>query len=252
MDEGFTQFAQYYVLDSLFHRNLVNPAQAALKNYRRIALNKDYEPMTTHADFFHSNRVYGINSYYKGATFLSQLSYIVGDDVFYPAMREYYYTWRYKHPTPDDFKRIMEKAADMDLDWYFTLWIGGTKTIDYSIAEVNESKKNTEVIVERIGQMPMPVELLVTLKDDSQQRFYIPLFNMRGEKSFSENSNTTACSSWPWTHPNYRLIIPIKKDNIKSIVLDPESRVADLDGTNNRYPAEDGSNAKIYFEGSTK
>ena len=75
---------------------------------------------------------------------------------------------------------------------------------------------------------------------------------MRGEKSFSENSNTTACSSWPWTHPNYRLIIPIKKDNIKSIVLDPESRVADLDGTNNRYPAEDGSNAKIYFEGSTK
>ncbi|MDE0771347.1 MAG: M1 family metallopeptidase [Salibacteraceae bacterium] len=252
MDEGFTQFAQYHVLDSLFHRRLTNPAAAALKNYRRIAIDKDYEPMSTHADYFHSNRVYGINSYYKGATFLSQLSYIVGDDIFFPAMREYYYTWRYKHPTPDDFKRVMEKAADMDLDWYFTLWIGGTKTIDYGIAEVNESKKNTEVIIERIGQMPMPTEMLVTLNDDSQQRFYIPLFNMRGEKNFSEKTNTTICSSWPWTHPNYRLIIPIKKDKIKSIVLDPEGRVADLDLSNDSYPESGDAKQKVYFEGKTK
>jgi hypothetical protein len=252
MDEGFTQFAQYHVLDSLFHRRLTNPAAAALKNYRRIAIDKDYEPMSTHADYFHSNRVYGINSYYKGATFLSQLSYIVGDDVFFPAMRKYYYTWRYKHPTPDDFKRIMEKAADMDLDWYFTHWIGGTKTIDYAISEVNESKKNTEVIIERIGQMPMPVELLVTLTDGSQQQFYIPLFNLRGEKKFTENSNTTICSTWPWTHPNYRLTIPIKKGDIKSMTLDPQERVADLDLTNNVYPMNEGVNEKIYYEGKTK
>ena len=252
MDEGFTQFAQYIVLDSLFHRRLTNPAAAALKNYRRIAVDKDYEPMTTHADYFHSNRVYGINSYYKGATFLSQLSYIVGDDVFFPAMRKYYYTWRYKHPTPDDFKRVMEKAADMDLDWYFTHWIGGTKTIDYAISEVNESKKNTEVIIERIGQMPMPVELLVTLTDGSQQQFYIPLFNLRGEKNFAENSNTTICSTWPWTHPNYRLTIPIKKGDIKSMTLDPQELVADLDLTNNVYPMGEGINEKIYYEGRTK
>ena len=252
MDEGFTQFAQYIVLDSLFHRRLTNPAAAALKNYRRIAVDKDYEPMTTHADYFHSNRVYGINSYYKGATFLSQLSYIVGDAVFFPAMRKYYYTWRYKHPTPGDFKRIMEKAADMDLDWYFTHWIGGTKTIDYAISEVNESKKNTKVIIERIGQMPMPVELLVTLTDGSQQQFYIPLFNLRGEKNFAENSNTTICSTWPWTHPNYRLTIPIKKGDIKSMTLDPQERVADLDLTNNVYPMNEGVNEKIYYEGKTK
>ncbi len=251
MDEGFTQFAQYYVLDSLFNRNLENPAIQAYKNYYRILKHPDYEPMTSHADFFHSNRVYGTNAYYKGATFLSQLLYIMGEDLFYEAMRTYYYTWRFKHPTPDDFKRVMEKAADMDLDWYFTNWIATSKTIDYSISEVTESKKNTEVVIERIGQMPMPVELLVTLNDGSTELYYIPLFNMRGSKSFNENDNATECSTWPWTHPNYKLTIPQKKSKIKSIELDPSMRVADIDKSNNKYPSANGSK-KIYFEGSVK
>ena len=250
MDEGFTQFAQYYVLDSLFNRNLINPAYPAYKNYFRILKHPDYEPMSSHADFFHSNRVYGTNAYYKGATFLSQLLYIVGEEVFYEAMRTYYYTWRFKHPTPDDFKRVMEKAADMDLDWYFTNWINTSKTIDYSISEVESNKKNTLITLERIGQMPMPVELEVTLKDDSKQLFYIPLFNMRGSKSFAASASVTECSNWPWTHPNYRLSIPIKLDDIKSMQLDPAQRVADIDAKNNAFPKAETQ--KVFFEGSVK
>lgn len=248
MDEGFTQFAQYYVLDSLFNRNLINPAIPAYKNYLRILTHPDYEPMTGHADFFHSNRIYGTNAYYKGATFLSQLLYIVGEDVFYEAMRTYYYTWRFKHPTPDDFKRVMEKASDMDLDWYFTNWIGTSKTIDYGIADVQEEKKNTIVTLERVGQMPMPVELEVTLTDGSSQLFYIPLFNMRGSKSFPKGVSATECSNWPWTHPNYRLSIPLKFKDIKSMRLDPMMRVADTNDKNDMYP-NTNAGSKIYFEG---
>ncbi len=251
MDEGFTQFAQYYVLDSLFNRKLINPAIPAYKNYKRILKHPDYEPMTGHADFFHSNRVYGINSYYKGATFLSQLLYIVGEEVFYEAMRKYYYTWRFKHPTPDDFKRIMEKASDMDLDWYFTNWIGSSKTIDYSISEVKEEKKSTVVYIERLGQMPMPVELEVTLTDGSKQLYYIPLFNMRGGKMFEKEKNVVRCSDWPWTHPNYRLNLPIKLKNIQSMQLDPNQRVADIESDNNTFPSAKTGDA-IFYEGEIK
>ena len=246
MDEGFTQFAQFIVLDSIFHRNRLNPVRGAYNTYLSIAEDPSAEPMTTHGDFYHKNRVYGINSYYKGSTFLQQLAYIVGDSTFYPAMREYYYTWRYKHPTPDDFKRIMEKASDVELDWYFNLFLQTNKTIDYAISELNSEGGKTKLTLERKGQMPMPLEFEVTDKDDVKTRYYIPLSIMRGVKNFTGLQSATTYTPWPWTHPFYTLELPIKMENIKGIELDPDQRVADTDNDNNIWPGY----GKVIFEGS--
>lgn len=246
MDEGFTQFAQYIVLDSIFNRNRLNPVNRAYDTYISLATNPKAEPLTTHADFYHHNRVYGINSYYKGATFLQQLAYIVGDSTFYPAMRKYYYTWRYKHPTPDDFKRIMESSSDLQLDWYFNLFLQTNKTIDYKISNLAEESSKTMLTLERIGELPMPVEIEVTTTDDKKQRFYIPLNIMRGSKNFKGLKESTPCKPWPWTHPIYSMELPIKKKDILKIDIDPDARVADVDLSNNEFPLE---KKEVIFEG---
>lgn len=234
MDEGFTQFAQYHVLDSLYKRNKLNPVQPAYQRYLSIATNPDAEPLSTHADFYHKNRIYGINSYYKGSVFLKQLEYIIGKDVFYDGMRNYYYNWRFKHPTPTDFKREMEKVSGMNLDWYFQQFLGTTKTIDYGIEEVIDNKKSTAVRITREGQMPMPVELAIELKNGETKYIYIPLKAMRGTKNVDTNVWKVQ-SPWPWTHPVYELQLSIKKDDIERIVLDPSSRVADINKRNNTW-----------------
>ena len=34
-------------------------------------------------------------------------------------MQEYYQKWKYKHPTPEDFRSVFEKNTNKDLTWYF-------------------------------------------------------------------------------------------------------------------------------------
>src|SRR5690606_34941108 len=91
------------------------------------------EPMTTHADHYNTNFAYGQNAYSKGAVFVEQLGYIVGDKTLDKILLEYYKEWRFKHPDPNDFIRVAEKVSGIKLDWYLEYWIRTTKVIDYGI-----------------------------------------------------------------------------------------------------------------------
>ena len=70
----------------------------------------------------------------------------------------------------------------MELGWYLTDWTQTTNTIDYGIKEVVAEGTGTKVRLERIGEMPMPLDLLVIGTDGSQQTYYIPLRMAYGEK----------------------------------------------------------------------
>ena len=55
MDEGFTSYAEYIVLDSIYHDHEVNPLEKVYKGYNYYAAQNWQEPMSTPADFFHTN-----------------------------------------------------------------------------------------------------------------------------------------------------------------------------------------------------
>jgi len=63
------------------------------------------------------------NSYQKGAWVLHMLRGLVGDSAFFRGVREYYRTFRDSSVTSDDFARVMQRAADRDLRWFFTQWL---------------------------------------------------------------------------------------------------------------------------------
>jgi hypothetical protein len=63
------------------------------------------------------------------------------------------------------------------VDWTQTL-----NTIDYGIKMVTENGEKTTVSLERIGLMPMPIDLLVEYTDGTMESFYIPLRQMHYEK----------------------------------------------------------------------
>ncbi len=237
MDEGFCTYAQYKTMDFLYDRNLLNPLYRQYGGYYRLAKSEYQEPLTTHADFYKLNYVYGTNAYNKGAVFVSQLAYIIGDKAFMEGMKNYYYQWRYKHPTPTDFKRVMEKVSGLELDWYFEQFVETVNTIDYGIKDVNKKGKSTEIVLSRNKEIPMPLDVFVKLKDGSVHWYNIPLRIMRGEKREDiYPMKMELLPDWPWVLPEYSFKIDIPFKLIEEIKIDPSGRLADIHQEDNVYP----------------
>ena len=238
MDEGFTSFAssmtKHHIRDQ---KSNVHPLAGTYKSYFALVRSGKEEPLTTHSDHYGSNAVYGASAYSKGAISLNQLCYIMSKDVFYSGLRRYYNEWKFKHPNVTDFKRIMEKHSGLELDWYFEYFINSTHHIDYSIRSVEGKEGTTQIVLERIGNMPMPIEIFVEYENGEKDVLYIPLSVMRGEKSKEiEQFGWSVYSDWPWTHPFYTLTIPVNLSDISFIEIDATQRMADVDRSNNVYP----------------
>ena len=241
MDEGFTTFAQNIVLDSLRKTRKTNPHQRSYDSYSRYVVNRDEEPLTTHADHYDYNASYGVASYSKGCVFLSQLEYILGEEAFATGLKRYYNQWKFKHPTPTDFKRVMEKTSGIELDWYFESWIGTSEQIDYSIASVVPAGSKTEIVLERIGGISMPLEVLVTSKS-KKEIFYIPVERMRASKKLVD---MTELKPWPWAFASYSFMVDAAFGDIESIQVDPNDKIADTDKNHNTFPK---SNSDTIFK----
>ena len=150
-------------------------------------------------------------------------------------MLRYFDTWKFKHPNVNDLIRVMEKESGLELDWYKEYMVYTTKTINYGIKEVKASGENTEITLERIGLMPMPVDLVITYRDGSKEMIYLPLVIMRGEKAAEQGAPTRVHSEdWPWTNLNKTLVLTKPFASIKSVEIDPSQRMADLERGNNK------------------
>ena len=234
MDEGFTSYASNLAMASIFQSNPA-PQRSSYGGYYRLVKSGLEEPMSTHADHYQTNSAYGAAAYSKGAVFLAQLGYVLGEDVRDRGMLRYWNTWKFKHPNVNDLIRVMEKESGLELDWYKEYFVNSTKTIDYSVKEVKASEEGTSITLERVGAMPMPVDVVITYKDGTKELVYLPLEMMRGEKKAEANAPSLVLSQdWPWTHPTYTISLKRAVDTIKSVEIDPSKRMADVQLENNK------------------
>ncbi len=235
IDEGFTIYLSALIMNELFNDGEEDPMVNRHQGYFNIVEAGIEEPMHIHADHYVRNAAYNVASYTKGAIFLHQLGYIVGDGVLKRGLKRFYEEWQFKHPDGRNFIRIMERESNMVLDWYYDYWVETTKTIDYGIKNVESIGENhTEITLERIGLMPMPIDLEVELTDGSIRHYYIPMRIMWGEKA-NENPDIERhiAEDWPWVFPEYSLQIDIPEAEIDRVEIDPSRRMADIDRKNN-------------------
>ena len=234
MDEGFTSYASNLAMASIFQTN-ASPHRGSYGGYYRLVKSGLEEPMSTHADHYQTNSAYGAAAYSKGAVFLAQLGYVIGEEVRDRAMLRYWNTWKFKHPNVNDLIRVMEKESGLELDWYKEYFVYTTKTIDYAVKEVKASEVGTSIILERIGAMPMPIDLVVTYKDGTKELVYLPLEIMRGDKKVETNfPKLVLTQDWPWVQPTLTINLKRAVDTIKSVEIDPSKRMADIQVENNK------------------
>jgi len=259
MDEGFTSFAESEVSDYYYATwaaqspylsagakagvaRMVERSKTQLpliqapsyQGYFGLAKSPYEEPMSTHSDHYNTNYAYSNDAYSKGATFLAQLGYIVGDSVRDKILLAYYNEWKFKHPNANDFIRVAEKVSGIQLQWYKEYWINSIKTIDYAVGNIDLVDGKTSINLKRIGKMPMPIDVVLTFKDGSQELHYIPSSLMFGEKPAESTIPRTVHAEWKWTHPDYSFTTTRSIKDLKSIEIDPTQRLADVNKTNNK------------------
>lgn len=264
MDEGFTQYAtdeisaHYYqnfadqspYISEAAKKAVVNQRESykrlpkhqasAYSSYIALAKSGVEEPLSTHADHFNNNYAYSTASYSKGAVFINQLGYIVGDQVRDQILLAYYDTWKYKHPNANDFIRVAEKVSGITLQWYKEYWVNSVKTIDYAVGDINTEDGRAVVEIKRVGYMPMPIDVLVTYKDGKEVLHHIPLdmmFGAKGDEGLIKNRKVHP--HWKWTHPVYAFPIEGNVRDIKSVEIDPTQRMADINRNNNKIVIPD-------------
>lgn len=262
MDEGFTTWAEgeasaYYAKNLLQKNPWLSAASKENEASRYKRLEDDFpawhsdsyngyfmmqklryeEPLSTYADHYLTNFGYEESAYSKGSVFLSQLGYIVSDKIRDKILLAYYHDWRFRHPDDNDFIRVAEKVSGMNLQWYRQYWIYSTKSIDYGIGDINEQDGKTYILIHRIGNMPMPLDVLLTFKDGSQELHYIPLDLMYGGKP-SETTNSKILrfveKEWRWVLRDYSFSTNRNINELRSIEIDPSGRMADINRANNK------------------
>ena len=138
--------------------------------------------------------------------------------------------WSFKHPKPNDFIRSAEKVSGLELDWYLLDWAQSTMTIDYSLNSVYGVDNKTKVVLKRIGQMGMPIDLRVVLNSGEVLDYNIPLTKMRGSKPLE---SSTLLGSWSWAKPFYEFWLNVDSSDISRIIIDPKNEMADINRENN-------------------
>ena len=234
LDEGFADFTSQESMAELFNNQIETSHEGSYASYFNLIARGIQEPMSVSGDYYLTTRAYNTAAYSMGTIFLNQLKYIIGHERFYTGMKQYYQAWKFRHPEPNDFVRIMEKVSGLQLKWYLNYWINTTKQIDYGIKSFIDSQGSTFITLERIGEIPMPIDLVITYTDGSQELYYIPTNETLGNKPVEDTAtHRLDLEAWPWVYPTYTLKIDRHPAEIKRVQIDPSKRMADVDSSNN-------------------
>ena len=238
LDEGFTQFLTSWCMKKAkgqFRYPNDIDFGTAYAGYMYDAIDGEDAVLNTHSDDFNNAVGHGggyKHVYYKTATMLYNLQYVLGDSVFQIAMQDYVRQWKICHPYIEDFRNSITMSAKTDLNWFFDQWFETTKYCDYGISKVKQNKAGEwKITLKRKGDMIMPVDLKVTTADGNKLNITVPVSYYKKPGTFNAQE---MWMGWGFLRKKYELKLNLKSD-IKSVELDPTYRLADINRLNNNW-----------------
>ena len=229
MDEGFTEYITSLSENYVNNESPEFPHKSSYDRYYLLAKSGFEQAQTIHSDRYDYNFAYGASAYSKGSVFLSQLGYIIGKENLNKTLRRYYEEFKFKHPTPNDFKRIAEKVSDLELEWYLNEWTRTPHKIDYGI-DISSLEDERVITLKRKARIPMPIEVVVTFEDGSSDMYYIPNDLLHGYNAFK--NDVYLMEPWNWASTEYEFEVQGNK-KVSKVEIDPTKRIADVNQMDN-------------------
>ena len=221
MDEGFNTFINSLSTD-VFNDGEYKERKRNMHRFSGMLVNDRMEPIATPPDNL-KERNLGLLAYYKPSAGLVMLrEHVLGKERFDEAFSAYIKRWAYKHPTPDDFFRTMENVSGEELSWFWRGWFIHNWKLDQAIKRVKyedgDPTKGAIVTIENLKQMPMPVILEFTTVSGTKSRHSLPVEIWKRNKKWTFKYEST--------------------EELKSVVVDPDYVLPDVDSSNNRWTPE--------------
>lgn len=162
----------------------------------------------------------GVAAYLKPSMMLNALRDVVlGKDRFDAAFREYVSRWAFKHPTPWDFFHTMENVSGEDLSWFWRGWVLNTWRLDQTVKGVTyveeKPEKGSEITIENLNKMVMPVTVLVKETNGKEHRIDLPVEVWQRGAQWTFGVPTTS--------------------EVKEVVLDPDKKLPEWNRDNNTW-----------------
>ncbi len=167
MDEGWAAFFDYLLSDSLS-----NHVEGGVRDYSSIAgTENDVPPMVKSRNL---STAYRNAAYQRPSQAYFTLLDLLGYEKFHTCMTEYMNRWSGKHPAPFDFFQTWNNASGQNLDWFWKPWFFDWGYPDLGIQGVirDEAAHCQVIMVERKGNIPVPIHLEVEYSDGSKETFH--------------------------------------------------------------------------------
>ena len=111
-----------------------------------------------------------INSYPKPALAYLYVKDMLGDELFYKGLHNYFRNWNGKHPMPYDFFNSMNAGSGVNLNWFWQRWFFDNGIPDLAIVSFDQKQK--QLVIKLAGSRPLPVDVTVNYKDSTAEKIH--------------------------------------------------------------------------------
>jgi len=153
--------------------NAINQIKREIRRYSQIAGEDMDLPMMVSSLYMRS-RTYRNAAYSRPSIAYHLLREIMGDEKFKNALHLYIDRWNGKHPIPYDFFYTFNEVNGENMNWFWIPWFFDYGYADLAIKNVNTHDKQTEVVIEKLGLLPIPIKTKIVYADKSEEFINYP------------------------------------------------------------------------------
>ncbi len=223
-DEGINTYINHYAIDLFNHGEYAKDTSLRGVGFYNLDINHlpdHHFALMTPPEAMDFDQFF---DYYRKTSFGLHLlrNIVVGRERYDYAFREYTAAWAFKHPTPYDFFHCINSAAGEDLNWFWKEWFYTTWTLDQAVTDVkyvdNDPSKGSLITITNNGKLILPVIVKVIQSNGETGNVQLPVeIWQRG-------------GAWTFKYASTQ--------KIKSVMLDPEMVLPDVDRKNNEWSSK--------------
>ena len=190
MDEGFNSYYDHqysrlhygqagfgYLPDFMMNTSEMDIFELAYLYQARRRLNQ--APETPSNELSEVN--YFLGAYEIPAKALRYLEQYLGAERLGRIMQAYYQAWAFRHPQPEDFRKIVEEGAGKKLPWLFDGLLYSNQKQDYAITDIEEIGDSIYIRLRNKGEIAGPVPLSAMAGPDPAVELWVEGFD--GERT---------------------------------------------------------------------
>ncbi len=155
LDEGMNSYVESRYINTYYPHQDNRQAELA---YWFLARRGGDQPICTHsADATGTN--YYLTAYGKPTLLFRHLEKYLGTARMDSILHQYFDTWKFRHPYPNDLRRTFEAATGEQLGWFFDDWIMTNKRVDFALRRQRIQGDSIYITIANDGELNIPVSI---------------------------------------------------------------------------------------------